>query len=235
MDESGKVVDTMAQTNRIAQELAVDQVPIDRLKESPWSPNREDRETLDSLKASIRQNGLVVPLVVREADNRIIGGHHRLYAVRELMGEGWELPGNTIPVVYVDVSEEQAKRLNLALNRITGEADPHLLGTLLKELQEQSGYEELVSTGYSTQEIDDLIELVETDQDDLLRSIPDHEEDDEQWVELSFRLPRSAADIVREELDRIKTICNFTTANADGLALEKMAVLSSFTPEESLL
>jgi ParB/RepB/Spo0J family partition protein len=227
----------MAQTRRIEQELDVQQVGIDDLQESPWSPNREDRETLDSLKASIRQNGLVVPLVVREADNSIIGGHHRLYAVRELMGEGWELPGNTIPVVYVDVTEEQAKRLNLALNRITGEADPQKLGALLKELQEQSGYEELVSTGYSPQEIDDLIELVETSPEDLLKTIPDHEgdTDDEEWVELSFRLPGSAAEIVQAEIERIKAICGFTTKNADGLALEKMAVLSSLTPEESLL
>jgi ParB-like chromosome segregation protein Spo0J len=224
----------MAQANRIEQELDIQQVGIDDLQESPWSPNREDRETLDALKASIRQNGLVVPLVVREADNSIIGGHHRLYAIRELMGEGWELPGNTIPVVYVDVSEEQAKRLNLALNRITGEADPHKLGALLKELQALSANEELLATGYTSQEIDDLIELVETSPEDLLKSIPDHQPGDEQWVELSFRLPRSAAEIVREELDRIKTICSFTTQNADGLALEKMAVLSSLTPEESL-
>jgi hypothetical protein len=227
----------MARAKRIDLKDAVVRVPIDELKESDWNPNEEDRQTLDALKASIRQNGLVVPLVVREADNSIIGGHHRLYAIRELMGEGWELPGNTIPVVYVDVSEEQAKRLNLALNKITGQPNLDKLGALLKELQDMSSPDELATTGYTPHEIDDLLELLETDPEALYQSIPDHEAgegDGEGWVDLSFRLPRSAAGLVREELDRIKRICRFKTQNADGLALEKMAVLSSLTPEESV-
>jgi ParB-like chromosome segregation protein Spo0J len=166
-----------------------------------------------------------------------VGGHHRLYAIRELIGEGWELPGNTIPVVYVDVTEEQAKRLNLALNRITGQPNLDRLGTLLKELQDISGPDDLAATGYSPHEIDDLLELLETDREALYQSIPDHEAgtgDDEGWVDLSFRLPGSAANVVREELDRLKRICGLKTQNADGLALEKMAVLSSLTPQESI-
>jgi hypothetical protein len=56
------------------------------------------------------------------------------------------------------------------------------------------------------------------------------------------QLPRSAAELVRDELDRLKRICGLKThpstglraRNADGLALEKMAVLSSLTPDESI-
>jgi hypothetical protein len=215
----------------------ISQIPIDDLKESDWNPNEEDRQTLDALKASIRQNGLVVPLVVREADNTIIGGHHRLYAIRELMGEGWELPGGTLPVIVLDVSEEEAKRLNLALNKITGQPNLDKLGALLKELQDMSSPEELAATGYTPHEIDDLLELLESDPEALYQSIPDYESgegDGEGWVDLSFRLPGPAAGLVREELDRLKRICSLTSKNADGLALEKMAVLSSLTPEESI-
>ena len=227
----------MARAKHIDSKDAVVRVPIDKLKESDWNPNEEDRQTLDALKASIRQNGLVVPLVVREADSSIIGGHHRLYAIRELMGEGWKLPGKTVPVVHVDVTEEQAKRLNLALNKITGQPNLDKLGTLLKELQDISGPDELAATGYGPHEIDDLLELLETDPEALYQSIPDHEageEGDEGWVDLSFRLPTTAAELVRDELDRLKRICGLTSKNADGLALEKMAVLSSLTPEESI-
>jgi hypothetical protein len=227
----------MARAKHIDLKDDIVRVPIDELKESDWNPNEEDRQTLDALKASIRQNGLVVPLVVREADNSIIGGHHRLYAIRELMGEGWKLHGNTVPVIHVDATEEQAKRLNLALNKITGQPNLDRLGALLKELHDISGPEELAATGYSPHEIDDLLELLETDRETLYQSIPDHqagEEGDEGWVDLSFRLPGSAAELVRDELKRLKGICSFKTQNADGLALEKMAVLSSLTPRQSV-
>jgi ParB-like chromosome segregation protein Spo0J len=153
------------------------------------------------------------------------------------MGEGWKLPGKAVPVVHVDVTEEQAKRLNLALNKITGQPNLDKLGALLKELHDISGPEELAATGYSPHEIDDLLELLETDQEALYQSIPDHEagkEDGEGWIDLSFRLSGPAAELVRDELKRLKRLCGFKTQNADGLALEKMAVLSSLTPKQSV-
>jgi hypothetical protein len=162
----------------------IERVSIDALQESDWNPNLESRESLDALKASIRQNGLVDPLIVRKTDNSIIGGHHRLYAVRELVAEGWKLPGGMVPVVYLNVSEEEAKRLSLALNKIRGEPDLDKLGELLRELREVSDTDELAATGYSAQEIDDLV-----------RSISDAGEDDSDggMTELAFRVtPREA-------------------------------------------
>ena len=161
---------------QLAVAQQIDHVPIDALQESEWNPNEEDRQTFDALKASIRLNGLVDPLIVRRADNSIVGGHHRLYAVRELMAEGWELPCGTVPVVYVEVTEEEAKRLSLALNKIKGDPDLEKLGILLRDLRDQGDPDSLTATGYTTQEIDDLVELLETDREDLVRAINEDSE-----------------------------------------------------------
>jgi ParB-like chromosome segregation protein Spo0J len=203
----------------------IEHVRIKALKESDWNPNQEDRQTFEALKASIRRNGLVDPLIVRKADNRVIGGHHRLYAVRELMAEGWKLPGGTVPVVCLDVSEKEAKRLNLALNKIRGEPDLDKLGELLRELRDVSDADELSATGYSPQEIDDLVTLLETGRDDLVRSIGDADEDDadDGMVELAFRLSPKDAKTVRQELDRISAEDNLTGDDAEAKALVRMA------------
>jgi hypothetical protein len=202
----------------------IEHVSIDTLLESAWNPNAEDRQTFDALKASIRRNGLVDPLIVRKADNSIIGGHHRLYAVRELMAEGWVLPGGTVPVVYLDVSEEEAKRLSLALNKIRGEPDLDKLGELLRELRDVSDADDLAATGYSPQEIEDLVTLLETDRDARVRSIGDADEDDadDGMVELSFHLSPRDAKTVRQEMERIAAEDRLI-GGADGKALVRMA------------
>jgi len=211
----------------------IEHVAIDVLQESEWNPNTEDRQTLDALKASIRQNGLVDPLIVRSADDSIIGGHHRLYAVRELMAEGWVLPGGTVPVVYLDVGEEEAKRLNLALNKIRGDPDLEKLGILLRDLSTTTDADTLLATGYTPHEIDDLVELLETGRDDLLRAIPNCADDplEEGVIELAFRMTPTDAAVVRAELDRLKEqygqgargkakVCE---RDSDSAALVKMA------------
>ena len=202
----------------------IEHLPIDDLREAPWNPNTEDRQTFDALKQSIRTNGLVDPPIVRKADATIVGGHHRLYAVRELLAEGWNLPGGKIPVIVIDVSEEEAKRLSLALNMITGEPDLDKLGELLRELRDVSGPDDLAATGYSPQEIDDLVALLETDPASLANSIQERDGgDDGETVDLTFHLSPDDARTVRDELDRIKDKEKLTGKDADGLALAEMA------------
>ena len=108
--------------------LAVEAVPIDLLRPDPANPRRIDEKELDALERSIRQFGFVQPVVARRADATVIGGHQRLVAARRL--------GLTsVPVIWFDVSAEQARLLGLALNRISGSWDDALLARLLAELQ----------------------------------------------------------------------------------------------------
>src|SRR5664280_3665843 len=91
--------------------LTVEQVAIDQLRPDPANPRRISEEELDALERSIRQFGFVQPVLARRKDGVVIGGHQRLVAARRL-------GLTTVPVTYVDISVEQARLLNLALNKI---------------------------------------------------------------------------------------------------------------------
>jgi len=136
--------------------LRVQQVPISRLR--PWSENPRimPEAEMHKLVRSIETFGLVEPLVVRRSDNLVIGGHQRLEA-------GKALGLTKVPVVFVDVTEEEAKTLNLALNRIQGQWDLPKLGELLEELRDLPDLD-VTLTGFDGREIDDLLAELERQQ-----------------------------------------------------------------------
>jgi DNA modification methylase len=107
---------------------------------------------MEKLKRSIEKFGFVEPVVVRTADGTVIGGHQRLLAAKAL---GMK----RVPVVYVDATEDQAKALNLALNRIHGEWDLPLLGELIEELRGIPDLDETLSGFDETAMVDLLAEL----------------------------------------------------------------------------
>jgi DNA modification methylase len=129
--------------------LTVEMVPIDQLRPDPANPRRISDEELDSLERSLRQFGFVQPVLARREDGTVIGGHQRLLAARRL-------GLTTVPVTYLEVSVEQARLLNLALNKISGSWDDALLARLLAELQ-ASPEVDLSLSGFGEDEISDLL------------------------------------------------------------------------------
>ena len=107
--------------------LTVEQVAIDQLRPDPANPRRIGEEELDALERSLHQFGFVEPVLARREDRTVIGGHQRLVAARRL---GLA----TVPVTWLDISIEQARLLNLALNKIPGSWDDALLARLLADL-----------------------------------------------------------------------------------------------------
>jgi DNA modification methylase len=134
--------------------LSVEEVPLDQLRPDPANPRRIGEDELDSLERSIRQFGFVQPVLVRREDRTVIGGHQRLVAARRL---GLA----TVPVTYLDLSIEQARLLNLALNKISGSWDDALLARLLADLQ-ASPEIDLSLSGFDEDEIADLLRSLET-------------------------------------------------------------------------
>jgi ParB-like chromosome segregation protein Spo0J len=134
--------------------LSVEQVPIDQLHPDPANPRRISDEELDALERSIREFGFVQPVLARKEDGAVIGGHQRLLAARRL---GLK----TVPVTYLDLSAEQARLLNLALNRISGSWDEQLLARLLADLQASPEVDVSLS-GFGEDEIKDLLRSLET-------------------------------------------------------------------------
>lgn len=60
----------------------------------------------------------------------------------------------------------------------------------------------------------------------------------DQWVTLTFRIPKEAADVVESEIDRLRTLMEFREEIPeevkDGLCLEMMAVNSSQISDEEI-
>src|SRR5450759_2376252 len=90
--------------------LVIEDVPIDALQPDAANPRRMSDAMLEALDASVGEWGIVQPILARRADGVVIGGHQRLRAARV---RGYE----TVPVIYLDVSVEQARLLGLALNQ----------------------------------------------------------------------------------------------------------------------
>ena len=134
--------------------MTVEQVAIDLLRPDPANPRRISEEELDALERSLRQFGFVQPVLARREDSTVIGGHQRLVAARRL-------GLTTVPVTYLDLSIEQARLLNLALNKISGTWDDQLLARLLADLQTSPNVD-LSLSGFGEDEIKDLLRSLET-------------------------------------------------------------------------
>ncbi len=129
--------------------FAIADVPIEHLHPDAANPRRIDDAELDALERSIRTYGLVEPIIARREDGTVIGGHQRLVAARRL---GY----TSVPVIWLDLSVEQARLLGLALNKISGSWDEALLARLLGELQATPDVDVSLS-GFGEDEIRDLL------------------------------------------------------------------------------
>jgi len=118
-------------------------LPIDQLKPAPYNPRGELRPgspAYRKLAASLREFGLVEPLVCNELTGHVVGGHARLRILRELgVAE--------VPVSVVRLSDAREKALNIVLNNqeAQGKYDPAKLAELLSEL---TGLPEMALSGF---------------------------------------------------------------------------------------
>ncbi len=89
--------------------LTVEQMPIADLHPDPGNPRRIEEDELAALTRSIATFGVVDPVLARRADRRVIAGHQRIVAARRA-------GLTTVPVILLDLTAEDARLLNVALN-----------------------------------------------------------------------------------------------------------------------
>ena len=132
-----------------ASPLRVEQLPIADLHPDPGNPRRIGEDELAALTRSIATFGFVDPVLARRADRHVIAGHQRLVAARRagLM---------TVPVILLDLPAEDARLLNVALNRIGGEWDADLLARLLIDLRATAD-RDLTLSGFAEADLQDLL------------------------------------------------------------------------------
>lgn len=111
--------------------VQVEHVHIDTLRPDPANPRRIGDAELEALTRSLQEFGFVQPVIALRSDDTVVGGHQRLVAARRLGIK-------QVPVVYVDLPLEQARLMNLALNKISGEWDQDMLAHLIADLSKNA-------------------------------------------------------------------------------------------------
>ena len=129
---------------------------IDDLNPAEYNPRKRLQpgdEEYERLKTSIQTFGYVDPIIIN-ADGTVIGGHQRLFVLRDL---GY----SEADVAVVDLSKADEKALNIALNKISGEWDEEKLAEIFAELDAE-GYD-LSLTGFGEDELSGLLSGTDAD------------------------------------------------------------------------
>lgn len=112
-------------------------IPVDRIEPNPDQPRMVfDEEALHELAASIREHGVLQPILVRPlGDNRyqLIAGERRWRASREA-----SLP--TIPALVEDIDDETALEISIIENLQREDLSPLEEATMFERMVHEHGY-----------------------------------------------------------------------------------------------
>lgn len=148
---------------------------VDKLSPHPDNPRIG---LVDTIADSIDTHGFYGAVVAQRSTGYVLAGNHRLAAARQQgMGQ--------VPVTWVDVDDEQARRILVADNRTSdlGTYDEGLLIELLESLPDLTG------TGYDQDDLDTLLALAAQPEDaGDLQAILD-EADATAWPWIKCQLP----------------------------------------------
>ncbi|MCH8166684.1 MAG: ParB/RepB/Spo0J family partition protein [Proteobacteria bacterium] len=117
-------------------------VPIERLQSNPDQPRRDFRETeLNELAASIRQRGIIQPIVVRPEPGR--PGYYQIVAGERRWRAAQRARLHEIPIVVREVDDRAMLELAIIENVQRSDLNP---------IEEASGYAQLIERFAHTQE-----------------------------------------------------------------------------------
>jgi ParB-like chromosome segregation protein Spo0J len=143
----------------------VELVPHERLSLAPYNPNEMTMEERDALRASIVKHGLVENLVAQKRSEKygldlvLIGGHQRLGELRAIRAEEGIHEPLLVPCVVLDVADDEAMQLNVALNNIGGHPDPFKLGQIFAEVLPHMTGADVLATGFTQDQLSELVRL----------------------------------------------------------------------------
>lgn len=133
--------------------MVIQKMRLEDLNPAKYNPRKELRPgdpEFEKLKRSIETFGYVELIVVnKRTNNTVISGHQRLNVLKYLNAE-------EVECVVVDLSENDEKALNIAMNKIGGEWDYPQLTMLLKELADDNF--DVTLTGFDNSEITDFFD-----------------------------------------------------------------------------
>lgn len=166
-------------------------MPVADLHPADYNPRKDlkpgDKE-YDKLARSIEDFGYVEPIVWNRTTGNIIGGHQRL---KVLVEKGY----TEVEVVELELSEQEEKILNVALNKISGRWDNEKLIAILEELHEQ---EEMEATGFEDWELEALKVTYDHIEDLLQDDFADIGKGERDDFTMTFTLPAEVKEAMEQ-------------------------------------
>lgn len=120
--------------------------PLGTYERHPKNPRRGN---VKAIAESLAEFGQQRPAIVQRETGWIVAGNHQTLAAEE---NGW----THYAYIVTDLDEDQSRRFLLADNR-TSDLGEYDLEMLVGELRELENLGALVATGYSPEDLDDLI------------------------------------------------------------------------------
>lgn len=220
--------------------LDIEYVELEKLKECalPENPRAHD---IPALIDSIRRFGFVDPEILNARVRQIAGGNGRLEALAEMKRNGEGAPDNIlvkngkwlVPVVSVDVPEEDHEALTLALNAIgEGKYKMDLLVAAVERVRARG--KGLEGTGIDLKRLQRKLQACEeTKGIEKEKSEGNDKPPEDPWVTLQYRVPRDAALVVEQQIERVCELLGYSEGR-EGLALERMAILCATTEDDEI-
>jgi len=227
-------------------------IHVSELRPNPKNPRLHGQEVL-LLARTIVRTTWGAPILVQARTMRIIGGHGRLEAAKEILagievdgflrgGAGYQFrrdaPPECLPVCVLDVSDAEADAMTLADNakRLQGKDDPSALVAMATASFERNA-PTMIDMGLGADDLDALIKqagdavlkqadlhATTGDPADAFGSLPTG--DKEPFQQMTFTLHDSQAETVRAALEKAKDDGPFDGSpneNSNGNALARIA------------
>lgn len=120
------------------KEYKVEQVDPKKLKVAPYNPRKFSSKTFERIKRELEIDGMLEHLIVNKRTMNIVHGNQRYKAMVSL---NWK----TVPVRFIDVNDEDEKRLNITMNNLSMENEQEKLAFLMKELEHNKTVQEILA------------------------------------------------------------------------------------------
>lgn len=135
--------------------MKCERVALADLHADPANARTHNAKNLSAISDSLKQFGQVEPLIVQRSSGKVVGGNGRLAAMRSM---GWE----HVDVAYVNISDNKATALGIALNRTAELADWDT--AVLKQLTDALGDDpeiDMGSLGLTDADLDELLKAAQ--------------------------------------------------------------------------
>ncbi len=141
--------------------MKVKNISVKKIYKAKYNPRTIYDKEFQDLVTSIKEFGFVEPIVVNTREHTafkghkwtIVGGHQRYEAAKKLGHK-------EVPVIFVNLTPQKEKILNLALNKISGQFDIPELAEVLHDLVKVNQISEEDILGFSHEEINSILDTV---------------------------------------------------------------------------